>query len=157
MFPSPAALPHYINRLPVAAATVIPWFVLVALDAAGHAVPASDTVGLKVQGMAHGDGGVQDSRVPVDNSTGTAGQQGVATYTGIFRLRNSVTAPLAAADLGKLAVVEDASTVAKTSAHRIAAGVLLALDSGHAFVWIMPPAGYPTPDFQTLDISQPVP
>ena len=154
---SPVAPTQFYGRLPVAAATLIPWFVLVALNAAGNAVPATDAVGLTVQGIAHGDGGVRDSRVPVDNSTGTAGQQGVAVQGGIFRLKNSSAAPLGASDLGKLAVVEDALTVAKTSAHRVAAGVLLGIEGGHARIWIMPPAGYPSADFQTFDISQPVP
>ncbi len=154
---SPVAPTQFYGRLPVAAATLIPWFALVALDAAGHAVPATDTAGLKVQGIAHGDGGVRDSRVPVDNSTGTAGQQGVAVQGGIFRLKNSAAAPLGAADLGKLAVVEDAFTAAETSAHRIAAGVVLGLESGFVWIWIMPPAGYPNPTFQTFDLSQPVP
>ena len=158
MFSSPVSLPPFTSRLPVAAAAVIPWFSLVALDANGNAVPASDTAGLKVQGVAHGNGAATDSRCPVDNSTGAAGKEAVAVYGGIFRLKNSSAAPLEVADLGKLAVVENQTTAAKTSVNRVAAGVLLALESGHVWLWIMPPAGYGgNPAFQTFDLTQPVP
>ena len=122
-------------------------------------MPATDTAGLIVQGVCDLSPGFPSASEPVDGSRGNVK---AVIKGGVFRLRNSAASPLSAADLGKLAVVEDESTVAKSSAHRVAAGVLLALEPGsngnpgNAWLWIMPPTA-DNPGLQTFDLSQPVP
>ena len=131
--------------LPVAAATIIYWGNLVATNAQGNAVPATDTAGLVVAGVAQdyilsgggflGNGG-QGQQADVDNSTGVAGACKVTVRQNLFRFRNSSSSPLGVADLGTMAVVQDPETVAKASTNNIAAGVVLILEQGFVWIWL---------------------
>ncbi len=111
--------------LPLAAATLIYAGTLVARDAAGRAVPASDTAGLRVVGRA---------AQTVDNSTGSAGDLSINIEPGVFKYANSATNAVDADDVGKLAVVEDDNTVAETSTSKVAAGRVVEVASDG--VWI---------------------
>lgn len=103
----------------IAAATTVFLGTLVARDAAGKAVPASDTAGLRVMGRAE--------------QGGTAGET-IQVKRGIFRYNNSATNALTAASVGKLCVVEDDNTVASTSTNKIVAGRVVEVDT--AGVWV---------------------
>ncbi|HLP01678.1 MAG TPA: hypothetical protein VK163_06605 [Opitutaceae bacterium] len=103
----------------VAAATTIYLGILVARDAAGKAVPASDTPGLRVMGRAE---------------HGATAAEVVQVKRGIFRYNNSATNALTAASVGKLCVVEDDNTVASTSTNKIVAGRVVEVDSDG--VWV---------------------
>lgn len=109
----------------VAAATLIYAGVLVALNAVGDAVPASDAAALKVVGR---------SEQTMDNSAGAGGDQRIAVKRGVFKYANSATNALAASDKGKIAYVEDDSTVASTSTNKCKAGIVLDVESDG--VWI---------------------
>jgi hypothetical protein len=111
--------------LPLAAATKIFKGTLVARDAAGRAVPASDTAGLRVVGMAAED---------VDNSAGLADALSITIELGIFQFENSATNAVDPDDIGKMAVVEDDNTVAETSTNRVCAGRIIEVST--AAVWV---------------------
>lgn len=111
--------------LPLAAATKIFAGSLVARDAAGRAVPASDTAGLRVVGRAE---------ETVDNSAGLADALSINLRLGVFKYANSATNAVDPDDVGKMAVVEDDQTVAETSTNKVCAGRILAVDSDG--VWI---------------------
>lgn len=111
---------------PVAAATTIYAGTLVALDSSGDAVPAADTAGLRVIGLA---------QETVDNSAGIAGVLKVATKLGVFLLNNSATDALDANDKGKLCFVEDDNTVCEAGGtHKVKAGRVLDVVSDG--VWV---------------------
>jgi len=83
--------------LPVAGSTKIYGGSLVAVNADGYAVPASDTAGLKFKGIA---------RAQVDNSSGGNGDLNVEVWTGqVFEL--TVYSTLAQTDLGRPVFVKD--------------------------------------------------
>ncbi len=110
----------------VAAATLIEAGKLVAVSAAGYAVPAADTAGLKVMGRA---------AERVDNTAGAAGDLSVEIdRQAAFLLKISTTSPVAQADIGSNVMVEDAATVAKDTTNDIVAGKLLGFESGGAWV-----------------------
>ncbi len=111
--------------LPAAAATLIFAGTLVALDAAGNAVPASDATLLVVVGRAV---------ATVDNSAGLAGAQAVLVERGVFKYANSGANALDPDDKGKWAFVEDDQTVAETSAHKVKAGRVVDVEADG--VWI---------------------
>lgn len=111
--------------LPLAAAVKIFQGTLVALNAAGNAVPAADTAALRVIGRAEEE---------VDNSDGSAGDLKINVKRGVFRFANSGTAAVDADDKGKMAFVEDDATVAETSTNKIPAGRVIDVDSEG--VWI---------------------
>lgn len=113
--------------LPVAAATALFAGGLIALNAAGDAVAASDAAGLKVIGRCAAD---------VDNSGGSAGDATVVVERGVFRYANSGDDTLTKADVGGSAIVEDDETVGDgtTPTHNIVAGLILAVDADG--VWI---------------------
>ncbi len=114
--------------LPVAAATVIYMGSMVAVDAAGNAVPASDTAGLKVVGRA---------MQQVDNSAGLAGDLTVQVdRLAAFKFANSATVPVTAANLFQPVMVADDQTVAATSTNSIAAGVAVQIDPDGVWVEI---------------------
>ena len=111
---------------PVAAATIIYAGTMVVLDSSGNAKPAADTAGLRVIGMARAD---------VDNSAGSAGDLDVeVSRTDVAHFTNSSTAAVDADDKGKLCYVEDDSTVAETSTHKVQAGIVEDVDSDG--VWV---------------------
>lgn len=105
--------------LVVAAATTVFLGTIAARDAAGKAVPASDTAGLRVLGRAE--------------ETKTAAES-IVIRRGIFRFANSATNALTAASVGKLCVVEDDTTVASTATNKIVAGRVVEVDD--AGVWV---------------------
>lgn len=111
----------------VAADTIIYAGTIVARDANGDAVPASDTAGLRVMGRAEAQ---------ADNTDGAAGDIKVKVRLGCFKFANSATAAIDADDLGKMAVVEDDQTVAETSTNLVCAGRITGLDDDGANVWI---------------------
>lgn len=111
--------------LPVAAATKIWQGSLVARDAAGRAVPASDTAGLRVVGRAE---------ETVDNTAGAAGDLSINIRLGVFKYANSAANAVDADDVGKMAIVEDDMTVAETDTNLVCAGRILAVESDG--VWI---------------------
>ncbi len=123
--------PAELLTLPVAAATKIFAGTLVARNADGRAVPASDTAGLRVVGRAE---------MYVDNSAGAAGDLSVVIRLGTYRFANSVANAVDADDVGKMAVVEDDQTVAETSANKVCAGRILAVEA--AGIWIDTRAAY---------------
>lgn len=111
--------------LPVAATTLIPAGVLVALNAAGNAVNASDAAALLVVGRSEGD---------ADNSVGNAGDIKVVVKRGVFRFRNSDDNAVDADDKGKPCFVESNQAVAETSTHKCKAGVVVDVDEDG--VWV---------------------
>lgn len=111
---------------PVAAATLIPAGVLVATDASGNLVNASDTAAIRVVGRA-GE--------TKDNSAGSAGDLTCAVEKGTFKFTNSADHPVTAAYAGKLIFVESNCAVAITSTNLIVAGRCLELDADGG-VWV---------------------
>lgn len=111
---------------PIAAATIIYAGTLVAANASGHAVPASDAPGLRVMGCA---------QETVDNSEGAAAAAGVSIRPGCFRFNNSGSDAVTASETGKFCFIEDDNTVCKTGgAHRIIAGRVFEVEADG--VWI---------------------
>ncbi len=92
---------------------------IVARDAAGTAVPASDTAGLRVLGRAEHDAIAAES---------------IQIRRGCFLWANSAAHPLTAASVGKLCYVEDDSTVAATSTNLIVAGRVMEITAEGAWV-----------------------
>ena len=110
---------------PVAAATLLYLGTLAALNADGRLVPATDANGLKLAGMVYEE---------ADNAAGAAGDILGTVAFGIYKFNNSVAQPLTIADVGSIAYVEDNDTVAKTTAHKVKAGVVLEVEADG--VWI---------------------
>jgi len=114
--------------LALAAAAVIHAGSLVAINAAGNAVPAADTAGLKVVGRA---------LAAVDNSAGIAGALSVTVdRLLVFKLANSGVAPVLPANLFGNVMVADDQTVAATSTNSIIAGVAIQIDPDGVWVEI---------------------
>lgn len=116
-----------LRYFPLAAATKIFQGVQVALDASGNAVNASDTAGLRVIGRAE---------ETVDNTGGSAGDLSINVKVGTFKWANSGTQALDPDDKGKICFVEDNTTVAETSTHKVKAGRMVELDDAGASVWV---------------------
>lgn len=104
-------------RLPLAAATDIPAGVMVATNASGLAVNASDTAGLIVWGRAE------------HRAKTTDGDTEVIVSRGAFWYANDGT--IVQADVGTLCTVLDNQTVSKaaTTANDIGAGYIEEVDS----------------------------
>jgi len=117
--------------LPVAAATIIYAGSLVAEDASGNVVPATDTAGLRIKGRAE---------VTVDNTLGAAGALSLQVKRGVFKYANSATHALAAANVGKTCYVEAEDTVASTSTNKILAGRVVNIASDGVWVDTSPRA-----------------
>ncbi|HOX23034.1 MAG TPA: hypothetical protein PLL10_06175 [Elusimicrobiales bacterium] len=99
--------------LPVAAGAKIYAGGLVAKNAAGNAVAASDAAGLVVYGRAEGS---------VDNTAGQAGDAIVEVSAGCFSYAGS---GFAAGDVGQFVFVVNDQTVAKSGvSHGITAGII---------------------------------
>lgn len=111
--------------LSVAAAAKIFAGTIVAVNADGYAVAASDAAGLKVVGRANCD---------CDNSDGAAGAKEIEVERGVFRFSNSSTAAVTRAEWNTRVFVEDDNTVAKTSTNSVCAGVMVGLDDEG--VWV---------------------
>lgn len=113
---------------PVAAATKIFAGSLVAINAAGYAVPGATATTLKALGVA-------EHRA--DNSAGAAGDIRVRVRKGPHAFSNSTsTDAIALADIGSDCYIVDDQTVAKTSgsATRSVAGKIFDVDA--AGVWV---------------------
>jgi hypothetical protein len=110
---------------PVAASTTIYAGALVALNAAGFAVPAANTAGQRVVGVADRQ---------VINSTVTDGAKTITVKEGNFYFANDGTATLVAADRGNPCYVVDDQTVGDRGTAGIIAGIVIEIDSGG--VWI---------------------
>jgi hypothetical protein len=115
-------------RLPVAASTKIYGGSQVALNASGYAVPAANTVGLRVQGRA---------AKQVDNSAGANGDKFIDVDRGIFKYEAGTQAPVLAT-VGYPVFVQDDQTVGKGGAATSAgvfAGIMHELDDDGS-VWV---------------------
>lgn len=107
---------------PVAADTVIFQGAIVALNAAGDAVPATDAANLIVVGRAE---------YQADNTGGDAGAVRVRVRKGVFGFE---TATLTKANIGDTVYCADDQTVTSNAgSHTIAAGTLMAVDS---YAWV---------------------
>lgn len=102
---------------------------IVAVNASGYAVPASDAAGLTVMGRA-------ERRI--DNSSGADGDLSVPVLRkGAFFYDNSSTSTVTQAHIGKTVYVEDDETVAAATTHSIAAGKCLAVESNGVWVEVL--------------------
>ena len=100
----------------VAATTIIYKGALVARNAAGYIVPASDTAGLTVVGVA---------MEKVDNSAGAAGAKTVNIQTGVFEFVNGAGAVVQANKHATCTVLDDQTcSIAATTANDIKAGTV---------------------------------
>lgn len=120
-------------RIPVAAATTIYNGALVAVDTAGRAVPAADTAGLRVVGLAQEQS---------DNSAGAAEATYVLVLAGVFKLDNDATNPVAQADQGRPCFVVDDQTVGdQGGGSKVVAGIVDAVESDGVYLYVGPEVG----------------
>lgn len=114
--------------LKLAASTLIYNGSVVALNAAGYAVPASDTAGLIVVGRAESQ---------VDNSSGADGDAEIVVSPGVFKLGTTGANAAVQADVGDNVYVLDDQTVVKAAGvtNNIVAGIMEELD-GDGDVWV---------------------
>jgi hypothetical protein len=114
---------------PLAASAVIHSGALVALNAAGYAVPGSVSATLKAAGRA---------QYSVNNSSGAAGAAKIEIERGVFRYLNHGADLVTQADLLSDCYIIDDQTVAKTNGSnaRSRAGKVLELDDGGVWVEI---------------------
>lgn len=120
-----------VEKLPLAAAIKIFVGTLVAVNAAGNAVPAADAAGLRVVGRCEGTVGPGVTGQDADNSAGAAGDVSCNAKRGAFPYNNSTAAPIVQADIGKMVFVEDDNTVRKTGGtNSIKAGIFLGFEDG---------------------------
>jgi len=111
--------------LPVEASTTIYAGALVAINASGNAVPASDSANLKVVGRAE---------ETVANS-GSAGDKSITAKRGTFRFDNSATNAVAAANRFSACYVEDDHTVGTNGGtNNVKAGLVVDVDEDG--VWV---------------------
>ena len=96
---------------------------LVALNGEGKAVPAADTAGLRVIGVAEL---VTDGYVEVTD--------------GVYSFANDTTHALTRAARGKAAYVKDKSTVASEGSNGIVAGIVADVHDGEVYLEISPAA-----------------
>lgn len=121
--------------LGLAADAVIAAGELVARNAAGNAVPASDTAALKVIGRAECD---------ADNTGGNAGDVEVTVKRGCFQYDNSGDNAVTKAHIGLVCYVEDKNTVASDKGvNAIVAGVVHEVDDDG--VWVDTTIAKPAP------------
>ncbi|MDI3480798.1 MAG: hypothetical protein PWQ97_453 [Tepidanaerobacteraceae bacterium] len=87
----------------------------------GFAIPGKTAISLKAAGRAE---------EYMDNSGGADGAATIKVARGVFRFKNSVTDPIAAADVLGDCYIEDDETVAKTdgAGTRSKAGKILAVE-----------------------------
>lgn len=116
-------------ELKVKAATTIYQGSIVAVDATGYAVPASDAANLKVVGIA---------KAKADNSAGADGAVSVVAEKGTFKLANNGVNPVVQATIGAAPQVADDQTVRASGAtNAITVGVVDEIDpDGGIWVWI---------------------
>ena len=116
-----------IGSAPVAASTIIYKGSIVAISAAGYAIPATDTAGLLVVGIAH---------ETVDNSAGAAGAK-VIRYVYGRRFNLTASGTINQSSVGDMLMVADDSTVtdATTATNDIAVGTCVEYVSATE-VWV---------------------
>lgn len=102
---------------------------LMAVDYAGEAQMASDTLGLRVIGICSEN---------VDNSDD--GEAVAPPLVGIYRVNNSSSNPVTAGLRGKPCYVEDDNTVASTSTNLVAAGLVHDVDDDGVWLDVRPEA-----------------
>lgn len=125
-------VPGLLISVPVAASTKILQGSIVARNASGYLVPASDTANLVVLGIAEDE---------VDNTAGGNGDLvcPVARHRA-FKLKNDGTAPMTIAHVGTAgaACVKDNDTVqtAAGATNDIPVGMVLAVDADGVWVFI---------------------
>lgn len=115
------------RKIPVKAATRIFAGTIIALDANGHATPATTATGLIIVGVA---------QALADNTAGGAAAISVDVKPGVYKFVN--TGPIVQADLGKNCFVTDDQTVAKTDGvgTKSAAGKVFQVDTDGVWVAI---------------------
>lgn len=111
-------------RYQVASGSTITPGDLVALNGDGKAVPAADTAGLKIIGVAKS---VADGEVEIFNGVVTMGN-------------GTSTAALSRADRGEPVYAVNARTVGKTATNKIVAGLMVDLYDGDVYVICDPAA-----------------
>jgi hypothetical protein len=117
--------------LKVAASTVIYAGALVAVNSAGHAVPAAATAGLRVVGVA---------QAAANNASGSAGDIKCQVLTGVFHFANDTDA-IAQADQGRFCYVQDDQTVQdENGGSAIVAGIVDEVASDGVWVYVAPEA-----------------
>lgn len=118
----------------VAASTIIYYGALVAKNAAGYIVPASDTAALKVVGVALEN---------VDNSSGANGAKTVLIAAGeVFEFVNAGGAILQASKHGLCYAVDDQSvTTAAVAVNDVVAGVVESFTTTTVMVLVAPEIG----------------
>jgi hypothetical protein len=117
-----------LDAMDVAADTVIYGGSLYARNLAGNAVPASDTAGLLVRGVA---------QAQADNTDGSAGDVRVMGVVGVYEFDNDGTNPIAADDIGRVCYVKDDHTVQdEGGGSKVVAGIVEALSPGATKVWV---------------------
>lgn len=109
----------------VAANAVIHYGAIVATNASGFLVPASDTAGLNVVGIAE---------QAADNTGGADGAIDVQVYRGAALVPTAAGAPVTQALVGGDCLVADDEEVAATTTNSIVAGEVLEVTS--AGVWV---------------------
>ncbi|MCM0757355.1 hypothetical protein M7775_02075 [Sporomusa sphaeroides DSM 2875] len=114
---------------PVEASTIIYAGALVALNAAGNAVPGSTATTLKAVGRAENQ---------VSNNPGAAGDKRVNIRRGVFKFLNSGTDAITAANLLTTCYIVDDVTVAATNGTntRSAAGKVIDIEADGVWVEI---------------------
>lgn len=108
--------------LPLAASTKIPAGALVALNASGYAVNASDTANLKVVGVA---------QETVDNSAGSAGDKTIPVRDGPHSgYVNDGSNACTIAHVGRTVYIKDNQTIqSATGSNSIKAGILIGISA----------------------------
>ena len=112
-----------LDRYGIASGSTIESGNLVALNGDGKAVPAADTAGLRVIGVAER---VTDGAVEVTD--------------GVFSFANDTTHALTRADRGKAAFVKDKSTLASEGTNGVVAGIVIDVYDGEVYVDMTPGA-----------------
>jgi hypothetical protein len=117
----------------VAAGVVIFVGALVAKNAAGFLVPASNAAALTVVGRANGKYAALSGKA--DNTLGANGDLSVEVEEGIFLWANSGTGPLAQANVGYPCFVEDDQTVSDRGTFGVIAGRVYEIDASGG-IWV---------------------
>lgn len=113
--------------VPLAAGVTIWAGTMVALNAAGNAIPAADTAATRVIGRAEQTG---------NNTGGAAGDVSIVVKPGCFKYNNDATNPVTIASVGLACFVRDDNTVAVAAgpANDIKAGIVIRVEADGVFV-----------------------
>jgi len=100
---------------------------IVALNAAGNAIPAADTASTRVIGRAE---------ETVDNIGGLAGDRSIVVKPGCFKYNNSPANPVTIASIGLPCFILDDNTVAVAAGptNDIRAGIVVRVDADGVYV-----------------------